>query len=152
MEEIMTGTRTHILRAQLRPGVRRDIEIDSGDSLSGLAAAIVKAFDFDMDHAFGFYSKLTGNYYDSPVQYELFADLEGDSEAGSVERTTVAEAFPAVGHKMLFLYDYGDMWKFQVRVMRVGEKQIGVTYPRVVAEAGEAPPQYPDLDDEGDED
>jgi hypothetical protein len=144
----MTGTRTHVVRAQLRPGIRRDVEIDSGDSLSGLAAAIVNSFGFDMDHAFGFYSKLTGHFYDSPVKYELFADLEGDSDAGSVEKTTVAEAFPAVGHKMLFLYDYGDMWKFQVRVLRFGEKASGARYPRVIAEVGEAPPQYPGLDEE----
>ena len=144
----MTGTRTHILRARLRPRVHRDIEIDSGDSLYGLAAAIVKAFGFDMDHAFGFYSKLTGHYYDSPVKYELFADLEGDTDAGSVEKTTVAEAFPAVGHKMLFLYDYGDMWMFQARVVRFGEKSSDATYPRVIAAVGEAPPQYPSLDED----
>ena len=34
------------------------------------------------------------------VRYELFADMEGaDSDAESVERTKVAQAFPAVGAK-----------------------------------------------------
>ena len=99
---------THIFRVQLRPKVSRDIEIESSKSLYDLAAAIVQAFDFDFDHAFGFYSKLDDYVFDSPVRYELFADLDGDSEFRSVKRTKVAQAFPAVGTKMLFLFDYGD--------------------------------------------
>jgi hypothetical protein len=58
--KVMTGATTHILRASLRPKLYRDIEIDSGKSLYDLAEGIVRAFDFDLDHAFGFYSKLTG--------------------------------------------------------------------------------------------
>lgn len=40
-----------------------------------LAQLIVECFDFDFDHAFGFYSKLKGNIYDSPIRYELFVDI-----------------------------------------------------------------------------
>jgi hypothetical protein len=54
----MAGATTHIFRASLRPKLYRDIEIDSGKSLDDLAEGIVGAFDFDFDHAFGFYSKL----------------------------------------------------------------------------------------------
>src|SRR5687767_851000 len=99
----MAGATTHILRASLRSRLYRDIEIDSGKSLYDLAESIVEAFDFELDHAFGFYSKLTGAYFDSPSKYELFADLDGgESDAGSVKRTKVAQAFPDVGSKMLF--------------------------------------------------
>ena len=66
---------THIFRISLRPKLFRDIEIDSRKSLHELASGIVDAFDFDFDHAFGFYSKLTGPYHQSPEKYELFADL-----------------------------------------------------------------------------
>ena len=60
---------THIFGVSLRPRLYREIEIDSGRSLYDLAEAIVRAFDFDLDHAFGFYGKLTGNYTASPVRY-----------------------------------------------------------------------------------
>ncbi len=63
---------------RLWPKVYRDIEIDNRKSLYDLAAAIVRAFGFDFDHAFGFFSKLTGQIYNSPVRYELFADLDDD--------------------------------------------------------------------------
>ena len=119
----MSRMSTHIFRVRLRARVYRDIEIESTKSLYDLAAAIVRAFDFDLDHAFGFYSKLDEYVFDSPVRYELFADLEGGgSEARSVKRTTVAQAFPAVGAKMQFLFDYGDDWRFQVGGTGMGER------------------------------
>jgi hypothetical protein len=145
----MAGATTHILRASLRPKLYRDIEIDSGKSLYDLAEGIVRAFDFDLDHAFGFYSKLTEYCLDSPIKYELFADLEGgESDAGSVKRTKVAQAFPDVGSKMLFLFDYGDEWRFKVEVIGLGEKVPKARYPKVLAIVGKAPPQYPDLEEE----
>jgi hypothetical protein len=145
----MAGATTHILRASLRPKLYRDIEIDSGKSLYDLAEGIVRAFDFDLDHAFGFYSKLAEYYLDSPIKYELFADLEGgESDAGSVKRTKVAQAFPEVGSKMLFLFDYGDQWQFKVEVIGRGEKVPKAQYPKVVKSVGTAPPQYPDPDEE----
>ena len=144
----MSRTSTHIFRAQLRPRVYRDIEIESTKSLYDLAAAVVRAFDFDLDHAFGFYSKLDEYVFDSPVRYELFADLEGGgSEARSVKQTTVAQAFPAVGAKMQFLFDYGDDWRFQVEVIGMGEKVPRARYPKVLNTAGEAPPQYTSEDE-----
>ena len=71
----MADTSTRIFRASLRGRLYRDIELPSNKSLEDLAAAIVRAFGFDFDHAFGFYSKLTGHYHDSDERYELFADL-----------------------------------------------------------------------------
>jgi hypothetical protein len=140
---------THILRASLKPKIYREIEIDSGRSLYDLAKSIVQAFDFDFDHAFGFYSKLTGRYTDSPVQYELFADLDDtDSDARSVKRTRVPEAFPRIGAKLLFLFDYGDNWQFKIELIGTGEKMPKTRYPRLVASVGKAPLQYPDIEGE----
>src|SRR3954452_9164173 len=136
----MAGATTHIFRASLKPKLYRDIEIDSGKSLDDLAEGIAGAFDFDLDHAFGFYSKLTGHYHDLPVKYELFADLEGgESDAKSVKRSEVAQAFPDVGRKMLFLFDYGDEWRFKVEMVGMGEKVPKARYPKVLATVGKAP-------------
>ena len=72
----------------------------------------------------------------------------GESDAGSVKRTKVAQAFPDVGSKMLFLFDYGDEWRFKVEVIGLGEKVPKARYPKVLATVGKAPPQYPDLEEE----
>ena len=145
----MASDRTYIFRVSLKAKIYREIEIEGSGSLANLAEAIIGAFDFDFDHAFGFYSKLTGRYHESPEQYELFADMEdSDSDAGSVKRTKISQAFATVGKKMLFVFDYGDEWRFEVRLTALGEKTPKTRYPRMVASTGEAPPQYPDEDEE----
>ena len=60
----------------------------------------------------------------------------------------VARAFPGVGARMQFLFDYGDDWRFQVEVIGPGEKIPKTRYPKLLKAAGKAPPQYPPEDDE----
>jgi Plasmid pRiA4b ORF-3-like protein len=147
----MAQNGTLILRVALKAqtSIYRDIEIESSKSLYQLAEAIVAAFGFDFDHAFGFYSGLTpAKMTRVDPRYELFVDM-GDADPGvlSVKKTRVAQAFPEIGHTMLFLFDYGDDWLFRVRLEKAGKKIPKVRYPRVVATRGEAPEQYPDPDD-----
>ena len=143
----MAEAQTHVFRASLRPRLYRDFEVCSTDKLDKLAGAIVQFFGFDFDHAFGFYSKLTGKIFESPVQYELFADM-GESEARSVKRTRIGEAFPTVGAKMTFVFDYGDNWQFRIEAIDQNRKELGGKYPRLLKTIGKAPEQYPDPDDE----
>ena len=143
----MAEDQTHVFRASLRPKVYRDFEIPSANNLYDLGGVIVQVFGFDFDHPFGFYSKLSGSVFGSPVKYELFADM-GDSEARSVKRTRIVEAFPTVGAKMTFLFDYGDNWQFRIEVIGQNRKEPGVIYPRLLKTIGAAPEQYPDPDDE----
>ncbi len=148
-ESQMPHAETWILRASLSATVYRDIEVDGKSSLFALAEAITRAFNFDFDHAFGFYDSLKGNIYQSAVRYELFVDMEETgSEARSVKRTPVAVAFPSVGKKMRFLFDYGDEWIFFVECVKQQAKKPKVELPRVLISAGKAPEQYPDPDDE----
>jgi len=144
-EEPMAEAGTQVFRVSLNPKLYRDIEIQSSKKLYDLASAIVAAFGFDFDHAFGFYSLLKGNILQSPVKYELFADMADmdiESEAGSVKRTRISEAFHKIGYKMTFLFDYGDNWEFRVELIGKGVKERGVKYPRVRKEVGRAPEQY----------
>jgi len=148
----MAGSEALVFRVSLGPETFRDIEIADDVTLYQLAAAIVAAYDFDFDHAFGFYSKLTGNFLKSPRQYELFADM-GEADAGveGVERTPATEAFARVGSKMLFLFDYGDEWLFQVKLLKRAPRKSKLRQPRLLLSMGEAPVQYPSYDDEDDE-
>ena len=145
---------THIVRATLDddPPIYRDIEIPGGKSLYALARGIIKGFSFDFDHAFGFYSGLTERtLMEAHPRYELFADMGEESDAKSVKKTTVAEAFPDIGHTMIFLFDYGDEWLFRVEVVGFGETAARVRYPKTVASVGDAPEQYPEWDGDFDD-
>jgi len=145
----MSYSETLIFRVSLAPDVYRAFEIADTSSPYALAQAIVRSFDFDFDHAFGFYSKLKGNIYESPVRYELFVDMgEGEDEALSVKRTRVTEASPSTGTKMRFLFDYGDGWEFLVELIKRKPKEPKGKLPRLLVSAGKAPAQYPNPEDE----
>jgi len=147
----MKDTTTCVMRAALqqKKSIRRDIEIRSTDSLYDLAEAVVAAFGFDFDHAFGFYSgKTARTLMSAEPRYELFADIGEDSDAQSVKRTRIAQAFPQIGHTLTMLFDYGDEWLFRVERIGTGERVPRARYPKAIASAGAAPEQYPDLADE----
>src|SRR5450759_885803 len=100
----MTSNDTFILHAGLdgKMSIYRDIEIEPSKSLYRLAEAIVTAFGFDFDHAFGFYSgRKPGTLLSSLPRYELFADVGGAAPGvGGVKKTSVLQAFPEIGHTM----------------------------------------------------
>ena len=146
----MAHDSTLIIRTALegRRSIWREIEIEASGSLYKLAEAIVAAFGFDFDHAFGFYSGLTAaKMMRQHPKYELFADM-GNAEDGaiSVKSTSVSQAFPAIGHTMIFLFDYGDGWHFRVTLREARTTVAKARYPRVVAARGDAPAQYEDRD------
>jgi Plasmid pRiA4b ORF-3-like protein len=132
----------------LNPYLNRHIEIESQKSLYQLAESVVQAFDFDFDHAFSFYSVLTGNVLPSPIRYELFADMDSESGARSVKCSKIAETFPKVGGKMTFLFDYSDGWEFRVELIGMGQMKPRTGSSNVLAMVGKAPAQYPDADEE----
>jgi hypothetical protein len=152
----MASSETVILRVALagQRSIYRDIEVEASTSLYRLAKVITNAFGFDFDHAFGFYSGLTpAKLTRVDPRYELFADMgEADPGVFSVKKTKVSRAFPAIGHSLIFLFDYGDEWLFRVSLREAGTKLPKVRYPRVVTIRGEAPPQYPDPDEDSDND
>ena len=144
---------TLIFRVSLQhdPAILRDIEVPASGKLFNLAKAIVSAFDFDFDHAFGFYSQLSGaGFMRIHPKYELFADIGEETDAGSVKRTRVDEAFPEVGDQMLFLFDYGDDWRFVVDVIGIGRLEHKARYPKLLRREGASPEQYKCWDEDED--
>jgi len=134
--------------------VIREIAIACDQSLVDLAEAILGAFDFEYDHAFGFYSNLKSRRLsDSDEVYELFVDCP-DVEptcayAQSVEKTRIVEVFNDFGKQMRFLFDYGDGWQFRVTFVANYPPKDGQKLPCVLKSVGQAPEQYPDYEDVG---
>lgn len=127
----------------------RTLAIPEEFTLYSLAEAIVDSFNFDFDHAFGFYNNIK-RWIVSDEGYELFADIGEESEFNGVKRTKVNEVFNETNKKMLFLFDYGDEWHFIVELKGIEASKEDAKYPLVVESVGEAPPQYGDMDDDED--
>ncbi|MBI4050768.1 MAG: hypothetical protein HY396_02215 [Candidatus Doudnabacteria bacterium] len=132
--------------------IQREIEVPENFSLYKLAEAVIGSYDFDFNHAFGFFSNISeSRYFDSERKYELFADMQNEgiepTGAGSVEKTKISKVWKSIGDKMLFLFDYGDNWLFVVELIGFGKKEDKAKYPRVVKKVGKAPEQYPEIEE-----
>ncbi|WP_164821658.1 plasmid pRiA4b ORF-3 family protein [Paenibacillus koleovorans] len=127
----------------------RKIAVQDNSSLYDLAATALSAFDFDMDHAFGFYDNLK-NWTRSEQGYELFADMGEKVEFPGVKRAKVSKVFLVPKQKMLLLFDYGDEWRFVVQYLEDANLS-GTKLPALLESKGKAPDQYGDIYDEEDE-
>lgn len=130
----------------------REIAILNTQSLSTLARTIVTSFDFYFDHCYGFYDNFN-NPNKSSEMYELFTDLDEDTNEGALGVTyvKVSKAFPALGKKLRFLFDYGDNWWFTVQLIGKNKVSGNAKYPKVIKKVHEAPEQYPQLDEDYEE-
>ena len=143
---------THIFNIQMiqyceGKNITRQIAISGNKSLEHFAKVILSFFDFNCDHCFAFYGDI--DKHPGPEQteiYEAFVDIEGieptNDLAMSVKKTKIETAFKEVGKKMMFMFDYGDDWRFLIELKEMRDKQLGEYLPRLLKSVGEAPPQY----------
>jgi len=142
------------LSGRVRGKPFRVLGVGESTSLYDLAYEIVKSFEFDFDHLFGFYSKYQGNYFDSDEKYELLDEDEHSDRSVDVRNVHVSQVFNIPAKRMLFVFDFGDEWRFMVRLLKVALPEPDMEYPVLVESVGEAPCQYGSLEDsneEGDE-
>ena len=78
--------------------------------------------------------------------WEEFLGEEALSGPGNVQTTTLEELDLEPKQEFMYLFDYGDEWRFKVRVHAVNPDGPEGDYPRIVESVGEAPEQYPSWD------
>ncbi len=132
--------------------VARTLEVRGANTLYKLAEAITEAFGFYFDHCFGYYN--TKDSSEAKRAYELFVDVGEEPllpHTQGVKHTTVKELWTRPGQTWYFLFDYGQMWEFTIKLTKKGFSEIGSKYPRLIESEGIAPEQYPNWDDDDDE-
>ena len=142
--------KTLIFKTQLfgEKEIQREIEVPENFSLYNLAEAIINAYDFDFDHCFGFFRKISNGWdFEDTEKYELFTDLIEEGEdieptgAGSVKKTKVRDVWKEPTDRMLFLFDYGDERRWIVTFQAFGEKRHNAKYPKTFSRKGRIPRQ-----------
>ena len=121
----------------------RTISISAEESLFDLAYVITDIFNFDFEHAFGFYNNFN-LWSKSSEGYELFADGVEGSKFPGVKGTILKNVFTERKKKMLFVFDYNEFWRFRV-FFDGWMKLTGKCRPNeylLMLEEGKAPSQY----------
>ncbi len=128
----------------LQQPFERTIEIDDATTLDALHGVIQSLTDFDSDHCYDFFTGKT--HRDS--RNSLGCDEESGAASKKRKRIRLTDVFPLPpGYHLFYWFDFGDDWKFQISLKKTGQKESGVKYPRVIAEKGPPPTQYPDFEE-----
>lgn len=105
--------------------------IDATTTLDDLHLFIQRTLDFDNDHLSDFFvTRMPTSAKRARCHFDA----------------TLESLFPLPkGHKLFYLFDYGDNWLFQIGRTRKKpfEAELGGEYPRLLSEQGEKPRQYP---------
>lgn len=89
-------------------------------------------------------AEMEGFMEDFWAEQEAYAEAEAERDVRAV---TLDSLDLEEGQTFLYLFDYGDEWRFRVRVHEVtADAPADVEYPRVVESVGKAPAQYRDWD------
>jgi hypothetical protein len=79
-------------------------------------------------------------------------EYEDEDAAGDVRTTTLTSLNLRKGQNFLYLFDYGDEWRFNVKLHAINENgDPEAEYPKIVESVGTAPQQYPDWEEEEEE-
>lgn len=121
----------------------RDIETPADHTLAGLHAAILSAFSIQDGEMASFY-----HTDDNWVQGEEIPmlDMGGNPDAAEMNQVHVEDLLAKPGDRLLYVYDYLNMWTFFVEFVQMLESEEGIEYPHVSLEFGEAPKEAPSKD------
>lgn len=113
----------------------RVIRMNLEDSLYDLHDAIQRAVSFDDDHLFSFTVGvgMMKRTYLHPEAMNRSTDLSAE--------TRLCELNLRKGQKFTYLFDFGDMWQFDICVLEIREGAVDM--PEVIRAAGDSPEQYP---------
>ena len=130
----------HVFKVSLGKAWRR-IAIPGEMTLEALSEAILDAFDFDNDHLHLFrYRNRFGIFEEVKHPYTEESPTTAEVKVGKLPLRPSA--------LLEYLFDFGDSWLFEVCLERVEPLNPKLRKPTVIDGRGQAPPQYPNLDDE----
>lgn len=128
-----------------RKGTWRKIELKATDTLEDLHDAIQDAIEWDNDHLYSFFMDNKFKNRDFDAEYTSPHEPEGRKTA---DEASVGIFGFSKCQKFAYLFDFGDMHKFEIEVLDFGNVDTKKKYPLILESKGKAPEQYRDYDDE----
>lgn len=134
-----------VFKVSLGGSVWRKIVLSHEHTLENLHNAVQKAFAFDNDHLYSFF--MDAKRYSKHAYHSPMVD-----EGPFTDEVTIGELELYEGQKILYLFDYGDSWQFDVQLLKINLDEIPPKEPNIIETKGEAPRQYGNYDDDYDDD
>jgi len=132
---------SYVISVSLGTGCYRHIQISASATLYKLHQAILNAFEFDDDHMHAFF--MDNKRWS---QWDCYVSSKSEPADRLSKRYSLQKAGLAKGKKFLYLFDFGDEWVFQCKVLREMDEETDI--PGVIRSVGEAPDQYPNYEED----
>jgi hypothetical protein len=124
--------------------VFRDIAIQSDDSLEDLHNAIVNGFGFDGMEIASFYT--CDDQWNQEDEISLFDTGDVVGEQKIMSDYPLSEILDKENTKIIYVYDFLNMWTFFVELAAMEEAETGMIYPNTLFSHGEMPADAPEKD------
>ncbi len=125
-----------VFRLSLGRGVWRRIALSHTHTLHDLLLAILRSIKFDYDHLYQF-------TYRDHVGRTIQACHPACDSGYSADAIELGTLPLQPGQSMELLYDFGDSWRFNVKLERIDPVGSVKQLPKVLESHGKAPEQYP---------
>lgn len=115
----------------------RDLAIENTATLEDLNNAIVNAFGFDGSEMASFYT--CDDTWNQEDEIPLFDTGDEPGETRLMSDFKLEDILYDKQTKIIYVYDFMNMWTFLIELAAIEEKQVGATYPELLFSHGEMP-------------
>lgn len=122
--------------------VIRDIEIRDTSTLEDLHNSIAQAYGFDGTEMASFYK--SDEEWNQGEEYLLFDMSDGEGNVNMMNETALDSVFSRKDTKMIYVYDFFNMWTFYVELADINEPEDGQDYPNLMFAQGQLPESPPE--------
>lgn len=135
--------------------VFRDIEIEGASSLEELHDSITQAFGFAGQEMASFY--VSNDLWEQGEEIALFDMNETPGSIRMMNETAIEAVTSEDQTKLIYVYDFLNLWTFLVELAEIAEREEGKHYPNLMFAHGQIPEEAPekefvaDLEDENSE-
>jgi len=122
--------------------VFRDIEIEAVANLEDLHNTITQAFGFAGQEMASFY--VSNDLWEQGEEIALFDMSEVPGSLRIMNETSIEDVTHENQTKLIYIYDFLNIWTFLVELAEIADRQEGLAYPNLMFAHGEIPEEAPD--------
>ncbi len=122
--------------------VFRDIEIEASATLEDFHNAITQSFGFDGLEMASFYT--TNELWEEDEEISLFDVSDEPKGVRLMGEIFLGEVVDKENIRLLYVYDFMNMWTFMIELADIAEIETGRIYPNLMYSHGEIPAEAPE--------
>lgn len=122
--------------------VFRDIEIEDSANLEDFHNAITQSFGFGGQEMASFFT--SNDRWEQEEEIALFDLSEKSGEIRVMNETLIEQVVSEKKTKLIYVYDFLNMWTFLVELAEIAEPEVGMRYPNLMFSHGEIPEEAPE--------